>query len=77
MPVYDYKCDHCGHRFEKNQRMADDPIKVCPECGEEKVRKLLTTGGVLGSGSAGSGASMPAPSCGLGGGCAGGMCGLG
>ncbi|MBF0615018.1 MAG: zinc ribbon domain-containing protein [Magnetococcales bacterium] len=76
MPLYDYKCDGCGVRFEKEHPMSAPVVKVCPECGAEKVRKLLTTGGVQVSGSARSAAPSAPPPC-ASGGCAGGMCGLG
>ena len=33
MPLYEYKCKKCGHRFEKIQKFSDNPIKKCPECG--------------------------------------------
>jgi putative FmdB family regulatory protein len=33
MPLYEYKCKKCGHRFEKIQKFSDKPIKKCPECG--------------------------------------------
>ncbi len=75
MPIYDYKCDACGHTFEKNHPMSDPPVKICPKCKEEKVRKVLSTGGVLGSTKSGEGSAPPMPSCATGG-CAGGMCGL-
>jgi putative FmdB family regulatory protein len=32
MPTYEYKCTN-GHHFEVTQRMVDDPIEACPECG--------------------------------------------
>lgn len=41
MPLYEYECQKCGHRFEKIQKFSDAPIKKCPECGG-KVEKLLT-----------------------------------
>lgn len=47
MPTYDYKCDACGHRFEKFQSMTSDPVRVCPVCGEKKVTRLLTGGSGL------------------------------
>ncbi len=46
MPTYEYKCLSCGHRFEAFQKMTDEPIKVCPECGGE-VKKLIGTGAGL------------------------------
>ena len=47
MPTYEYKCDACGHRFEKFQSITADPIKKCPECGKNKVRRLIGTGAGL------------------------------
>ncbi len=47
MPTYEYKCDACGHAFEKFQSIKADPIKVCPNCGQESVRKLISMGGGL------------------------------
>src|SRR5687768_2073229 len=47
MPTYEYKCDACGHEFEKFQSMTAAPVKVCPSCGKRKVRKLISTGAGL------------------------------
>ena len=33
MPLYEYQCKKCGHRFEKIQKFSDQPVKRCPECG--------------------------------------------
>ena len=33
MPIYEYKCKKCGHRFEKIQKFSDPHVKKCPECG--------------------------------------------
>ena len=33
MPIYEYQCQSCGHHEEVMQRMSDDPLTVCPECG--------------------------------------------
>ena len=40
MPTYEYKCDACGHTFERQQKMSETPVKKCPECGEP-VRRLI------------------------------------
>lgn len=40
MPLYEYQCKKCKHRFEKIQKFSDAPIKKCPECGGP-VEKLL------------------------------------
>lgn len=39
MPLYEYQCDACGHRFESIQKFSDPPIEQCPKCGAA-VRKL-------------------------------------
>ena len=41
MPLYEYQCKKCGHRFEKIQKFSDKPIKKCPECGGP-VEQLLS-----------------------------------
>ncbi len=40
MPLYEYQCKKCGHRFEKIQKFSDPEIKKCPECGGA-VEKVL------------------------------------
>jgi len=42
MPVYEYLCNACGHEFEETQKMADEPIKVCPKCKKKKVERLIS-----------------------------------
>ena len=42
MPLYEYQCDACGHRFEVIQRFADPPVEACPKCGG-RVRKLIAS----------------------------------
>lgn len=42
MPLYEYLCDTCGHRFEKIQRFSDPPVEACPACGAA-VRKLISS----------------------------------
>jgi putative FmdB family regulatory protein len=52
MPTYDYQCDACEHRFEKFQSITAAPIRKCPQCGKNKVKRLLGTGaGVIFKGS--------------------------
>jgi putative FmdB family regulatory protein len=33
MPLYEYECKKCHHRFEKIQKFSDKMVKKCPECG--------------------------------------------
>jgi putative FmdB family regulatory protein len=42
MPIYEYECQACGHRFEEWQKMSDQPVKVCPKCKKRKVEKLIS-----------------------------------
>jgi putative FmdB family regulatory protein len=42
MPLYEYECEACAHRFEKIQKFSDPPEETCPKCGG-KVRKLLSS----------------------------------
>ena len=77
MPIYDYKCDACALRFEVDHPMSEPPVQVCPECGAQKVRKILSTGAILrGSGARQQNNIPPPPPC-ASGGCASGMCGMG
>jgi len=47
MPTYEYKCEACGHAFEKFQTMSSAPVKVCPVCNKKKVKRLIGTGAGL------------------------------
>ena len=40
MPIYEYRCNDCGHQFEVSQRMSDDPLTECEVCGGQ-VSKML------------------------------------
>jgi putative FmdB family regulatory protein len=42
MPLYEYQCDSCGHRFELIQKFSDAPVEKCPKCGSA-VRKLVSS----------------------------------
>lgn len=50
MPTYVYGCDACGHRFEKFQKFSDEPVRVCPECGNS-VRRIFQPAGIVFKGS--------------------------
>jgi putative FmdB family regulatory protein len=40
MPLYEYECFVCHHRFERIQKATADPVQTCPDCGGA-VRRLL------------------------------------
>ena len=42
MPLYEYQCKKCGHRFERIQSFSAEPVKECPVCQGE-VEKLIST----------------------------------
>src|SRR3954464_7467060 len=42
MPLYEYECDACGHRFEKIQKFSDPLEDTCPKCGDH-VHKLMSS----------------------------------
>jgi putative FmdB family regulatory protein len=42
MPLYEYQCDACGHRFEVIQKFSDAPVTECPKCGGT-VQKLISS----------------------------------
>lgn len=50
MPLYEYQCKKCKHRFEKIQKFSDRLLKKCPECGGP-LEKLLSAPAVQFKGS--------------------------
>jgi len=42
MPLYEYKCHHCGKTFEVRQKFSDAPLQTHAECGGGPVEKLLS-----------------------------------
>ena len=51
MPTYEYRCPACNNDFEKFQRMSDDPVAECPECGADAQRRLSGGAGLVFKGS--------------------------
>lgn len=45
MPIYAYKCESCGHAKDVLQKISDDPLSVCPACGQASFKKQLTAAG--------------------------------
>ena len=43
MPLYEYRCESCGHQFEVIQKFSDAPIDVCPKCKAGPVVKLISS----------------------------------
>ncbi len=51
MPIYEYQCQSCDHKLEAMQKMSDEPLKECPECGKPELKKLISAAGFRLSGS--------------------------
>lgn len=51
MPVYTYRCDNCGVRFERQQKFSDQPLTRCPECSKKTLRKVYQPVGIVFKGS--------------------------
>lgn len=45
MPIYEYLCEHCGTELEKIQKISEEPLVVCPECGKSSLRKKISAVG--------------------------------
>ena len=50
MPLYEYECEKCGHRFEKIQKFSDKMVKKCPDCGG-RVEQMISAPAVQFKGS--------------------------
>jgi len=42
MPIYEYACKRCGHKLDALQKMNDDVLVDCPECGEPTLKRMLS-----------------------------------
>jgi putative FmdB family regulatory protein len=52
MPTYDYRCEGCHHEFDVFQSITEAPLRKCPKCGRQKLRRLIGTGsGIIFKGS--------------------------
>ncbi len=45
MPIYEYRCSHCQHQFDKLQKMSDAPLQTCPQCQHDALNKLVSASG--------------------------------
>ncbi|TVR69096.1 MAG: hypothetical protein EA415_15360 [Sphaerobacteraceae bacterium] len=50
MPIYEYACDTCQTTFERKQKFSEDPVRSCPDCGND-VRRVLYPAGIIFKGS--------------------------
>lgn len=42
MPIYEYRCESCGHELEALQKISDPKLTTCPQCGAESLNKLVS-----------------------------------
>ena len=45
MPIYEYRCESCGHQLEAMQKMSEEPLQECPECHASQLKKLMSASG--------------------------------
>ncbi len=45
MPIYEYRCEKCGYEFETMQKVSEAPLRTCPQCAEEALRKKISPAG--------------------------------
>ena len=45
MPIYEYRCDSCGHQDEHLQKVSEPLLEACPACAKATYRKLLSAAG--------------------------------
>lgn len=62
MPIYEYRCEECGEKFEKLVRgVSGRPDLECPRCGSTQVKKAISLFGGLGGKSSSSGSESCNP----------------
>ena len=42
MPIYEYRCERCGHEMEAIQRISADPLTTCQKCSEDALKRLIS-----------------------------------
>ncbi len=45
MPIYEYRCEQCGHTLEKLQKISDPLLTDCPVCNQPALKKQLSAAG--------------------------------
>lgn len=45
MPIYEYQCKSCNHTLEALQKISEEPLKDCPECGQPELAKQVSAAG--------------------------------
>lgn len=42
MPIYEFECSHCGHRFDRLQKLSDTDPSICPACDAPHLRRMVS-----------------------------------
>ena len=42
MPIYEYRCESCGHELDALQKLSDGPLQDCPDCQAPSLRRLIS-----------------------------------
>lgn len=45
MPIYEYQCQSCDHHLEALQKISDAPLRECPVCHQQELKKLVSAAG--------------------------------
>ncbi len=45
MPIYEYRCEACGHALEVMQKLSDEALRDCPSCNRPALKKLISAAG--------------------------------
>jgi putative FmdB family regulatory protein len=45
MPIFEYRCDECGHQEDHLQKSSERPLTKCPACGKKAYKKMLSAAG--------------------------------
>jgi putative FmdB family regulatory protein len=51
MPIYTYRCENCGVQFDRHRKFEDQPLRRCPECNKNALRKVIAPVGIVFKGS--------------------------
>ena len=63
MPLFDYRCANCDHRFEAMQRLNEPALSTCPSCHQEGLEKLISAPAVQSAAGGGGGGHVHGPGC--------------
>lgn len=63
MPIFEYVCEKCDHRFEHLTFSSSEPAPLCPQCNSKKVKKLMSAGSVRAHGIPTGSGGFRQPSC--------------